>query len=111
MEAAVIIPLTVLAVICLFYILIFLYTEVEKKSILYEHTVNEAGNLSETYSFSQRENDSCRLAASKKEVTGYITYSAEPAELIKKRKTRKVWSRSYIIVEEDIIRKADYVLQ
>lgn len=109
-EAAVIMPLVILAVMSLFYILINLYENAELKSRLHLGICAEAGSRSETFVISPADNKGVKLSSDKKKVTGSIQKAQYHGGLLKRRAAMKAAGYNHIIVEEDIIRKADYVL-
>ncbi len=109
-EAAVIIPLVILAVMSLFYILINLYENVEVKSRLHLGICAEAGYCSETFTISPADNEELNFSSSKKKVIGSATKSRHSGGLLKRHPAISETGYNHIIIEEDIIRKADYVL-
>lgn len=109
-EAAVIMPLVILAVMSLFYILINLYEAVEMKSRLHLAACKEAGYRSETYSISPVNQDGFKLSWDKKQVTCSGKTKRYSGGLLRRSAAVKITGHNHIIVEEEIIRKADYVL-
>lgn len=109
-EAAVIMPLVILAVMSLFYILINLYENAELKSRLHLGICIEAGYRSETFEISPAASEGLKLDSDKKKVTGSSQKAQYHGGLLKRRAAMKAAGYNHIIVEEDIIRKADYVL-
>ena len=109
-EAAVIMPLVILAVMSLFYILINLYENVEVRSRLHLGICAESGYRSETFDISPVADDGLKLDSDKKKVTGSSQKAQYHGGLLKRRAAMKAAGYNHIIVEEDIIRKADYVL-
>ena len=109
-EAAVIMPLVILAVMSLFYILINLYENVEVKSRLHLGICAEAGYRSETFDISPVADDGLKLDSDKKKVTGSSHKAGYYGGLLKRRAAMKAAGHNHILIEEDIIRKADYVL-
>ena len=110
MEAAVIMPLVILAVMSLFYILINLYENVEVKSRLHLGICAEAGYRSETFDISPVADDGLKLDSDRKKVTGSSHKAGYYGGLLKRRAAMKAAGHNHILIEEDIIRKADYVL-
>ncbi len=109
-EAAVVMPLVILAVMSLFYILINLYESVELKSSLHLGICAKAGYCSETFSISPADDEGLNLDSNKKKVTGSAKKSRYSGGLLKKHPAISETGYNHIIIEEDIIRKADYVL-
>ena len=109
-EAAVIIPLVILAVMSLFYILINLYENVELKSRLHLGICIEAGYRSENFDISPAAGEGLKLNSDKKKVTGSGRKAGYYGGLLKRRAAMKETGHNHIVIEEDIIRKADYVL-
>ena len=109
-EAAVIMPLVILAVMSLFYILINLYETVELKSRLHLNICAEAGLRSETFELSPADGKDLKLSSDKNKVTGSGSKVRCSGGLLKRQTAAKETGHNHIIVEEEIIRKADYVL-
>ena len=109
-EAAVIMPLVILAVMSLFYILINLYENTELKSRLHLGICIEAGYRSETFDISPDAGEGLKLNSDKKKVTGSGQKGGYYGGLLKRRAAMKETGHNHIVIEEDIIRKADYVL-
>ena len=105
-----IMPLVILAVMSLFYILINLYENAELKSRLHLGICIEAGYRSETFEISPAASEGLKLDSDKKKVTGSSQKAQYHGGLLKRRAAMKAAGYNHIIVEEDIIRKADYVL-
>lgn len=109
-EAAVIMPLVILTVISVFYILINLYESVEIKGRLHSQICREAGYSSETFDFSPVNKEKFKIYSDKKQVKGNGIRMQSSGGLLKQPEEQTETGHNYIIVEEDIIRKADYVL-
>ena len=109
-EVAVIMPLVILAVMSLFYILINLYENAELKSRLHLGICIEAGYRSETFEISPAASEGLKLDSDKKKVTGSSHKAGYYGGLLKRHAAMKETGHNHIVIEEDIIRKADYVL-
>lgn len=109
-EAAVIMPLVILAVMSLFYILINLYENAELKSRLHLGICIEAGYRSETFEISPAAAKGVKLDSDKKQVMGSGRIARRSGGLLKRHADVKETGYNHIVIEEDIIRKADYVL-
>ncbi len=109
-EAAVIMPLVILAVMSLFYILINLYENVELKSRLHINICAEAGLKSETFELSHTDGKGLELSSDRTTVTGSGSRERYGGGLLKRQTAVKETGHNHIIVEEKIIRRVDHVL-
>lgn len=106
-EAAVVFPMVILALVSVVYIMISMFEVTQQVSMLHTKVREEAGYTTETYSFSPVSSKEFNVQNGLLTVKGETTVKNEKGALLKSGSMR-INTSAYKIREEDFIRKADY---